>query len=584
MGMGKVRLFKQGMRARLSKKARGTVAVVATTVVMLAAAPSAFGFGFSNLSVAPATAPAGSNSNVTLNIAIQEPSAQLRDLTIHLPPGLVGNPLATPRCSEDQLAADNCPAASDVGDVTNNVTVTLLSAIPVTTDVHGQLYNVTPRPGEPARFGIVLDPSPIPGVPAGEKIILQSGAVLRQSDFGLDSVLTDLPNSTAILGVPGRIDINSVTLTLSGVAGSPPKGFIRLPTSCKTHTVGFDVRAWDNETASGQTTFTTNKCGALPFTPELKARGKPEGIGKPVELTTIISQRIEEAGLANAQVILPHGITGNNSLLGIKCPRADFFAGSCPANTIIGTASAKSPLQSEALVGTVALIEPATPALPDIGLDLRGPLALKLTGSLSVGADGRAVTTFAGLPDIPISDFALTFPREPGFVFAGRDLCKGPPLVIDGLFKSFSGAEAAVQAPIQVSGCGPGNGGSKKPKAKVNLEKLDSNKPSLKLTVRAGSERMRKARLKLPKGLAFASGKRFDRGIKAKANRKSLADKAIKNTKRTLSLKSKRAKRFVARVRGGALKASSKAQERMRFKVKVVDARGKRWRIGVRSR
>jgi hypothetical protein len=63
-----------------------------------------------------------------------------------------------------------------------------------------------------------------------------------------------------------------------------------------------------------------------------------------------------------------------------------------------------------------------------------------------------------------------------------------------------------------------------------------------------------------------------------------LPDKAIKNSKRTLRLKGKRAKRIVAKARGGALKASSKARERMRFNVKVVDARGKRWKIGVRSR
>jgi hypothetical protein len=582
MGMGKVRLLKQGMRARLSRSAAGAIVYAAAAVSMLAAAPSAFGaFGFDSLSVEPANAPAGSNSDVSIDIALQEPEHDLRDLTIHLPPGLVGNPLATPTCSEEQLVNEQrCPDASDVGDVTNNVTAHVAGALPVTLDVQGDLYNVTPRPGEPARFGIILDP----GLPIAEKIVLQSGAVLRPSDFGLDSVLTDLPNSTKIAGATTPIDINSVSLTLGGVAGNPPKGFIRLPTSCGTHTVGFDARAYDDQTATGATTFTTDNCGALPFTPELTARAKPEGIGKPVELTTVISQTIEEAGLANAEVILPNGITGNNSLLGITCPRADFEAGSCPANTIVGTASATSPLQSQALTGTVALIQPVVPGLPDIGLDLRGPLALKLTGSLSLATDGRAVTTFAGLPDIPISDFALTFTREPGFVFAGKDLCQSPPLVIDGVFKSFSGADAAVKAPIQLEGCGPSKGGNKKPKAKVNLEKLGSKKPTLKLTVRAGSERIRKATLKMPKGLAFASGKRFDRGIKAKANGKTLPDKAIKNSKRTLRLKGKRAKRIVAKARGGALKASSKARERMRFNVKVVDARGKRWKIGVRSR
>jgi hypothetical protein len=436
------------------------------------------------------------------------------------------------------------------------------------TEVNGDLYNMVPQPGEPARFGIVLRP-PVP-----PPIILQSPARLRQSDFGLDTVLTDLPRTASGLG----IDIHSVHLTLAGSVNN--QGFIRLPTSCKEQVIGFDANSYDGGPASAQTSFTTTDCGALPFSPELRASAKPEGLGKPMELSTTISQTIEEAGLAHAQVILPTGITGNNDLLGVRCPRPDFEAGACPPNTIVGTALASSPLQSEALTGTVALIEPATPGLPEIGLDLRGPLALKLTGALSLGPDGRAITTFAGLPDIPIADFKLTFTREPGFVFAGVDLCNSPGLAVEGLFTAHSGAQTSVQAPIELEGCKAKG----KPKAKVKLSKLGSDEPALKLSVKAGAERMRTAQLKVPKQLAFASGKAFKRGTKAKANGKKLKGKKVKHTKRALKLKGKRAKRFVAKVAGGALKAADEARRRMRFKVKVVDVRGGRTTLTVKSK
>jgi hypothetical protein len=539
---------------------------------LLAWAPSAFGFGLTP-SVQPQSAPAGSNSDLQINIEIQQPEQDLKDLTIHLPPGLVGNPLVAPQCTADELNADACPPASDVGDVVNNVTVNLVP--PITQDVEGDVYNLVPETGEPARFGIRLEP------PIGDPIVLQSPAQLRQSDFGLDTLLTDLPR-TANLPVfgPTDIDINSVELTLQGRVND--LGFIRLPTSCKEHTVGFDANSYDGGPASAQTTFTTTDCGALPFSPELKATAKPQGLGEPIELTTTISQTIEEAGLAHAQVILPTGITGNNELLGTPCPRVDFFAGSCPANTIIGTALAGSPLQLQPLTGTVALIEPAVPGLPDIGLDLRGPLALKLTGSLALGGDGRAIATFAGLPDIPIADFKLTFTREASFVIAGVDLCASPPLIVDGLFRAHSGAETAVQAPIELEGCAGGKG--KKPKAKVKLGKLGSDEPKLKLTVKAGAERMRTASLKLPKQLGFASGKDFKRGTKAKANGKKLKGKNVKHTERALKLKGKRAKRFVAKVAGGALQAADDARRRMRFKVKVVDVRGGRTTLAVKSK
>jgi hypothetical protein len=210
-------------------------------------------------------------------------------------------------------------------------------------------------------------------------------------------------------------------------------------------------------------------------------------------------------------------------------------------------------------------------------------LALKLTGSLALGPDGRAITTFAGLPDIPIADFKLTFTPEPGFVFAGIDLCASPPLSVDGRFRAHSGAETTVQAPIALEGCGAGGKG-KKPKAKVRLARLGSDEPRLKLAVKAGAERMRTATLKLPKQLGFAAGKAFKRGTKAKANGKKLKGKKVRHTKRTLKLKGKRAKRFVAKVAGGALEADDDARRRMRFKVKVVDVRGKRTTLAVKSK
>ena len=161
---------------------------------MLVAAPSAnAAFGLADLSAQPANGSAGANSDFTISLTVQDPAADLKDLTIHLPPGLVGNPLATPTCSESDLNADHCDPVSQVG---TTATGALLSGtIPIT--VPGNVYNVAPRPGEPARFGIVLHPGP--GLPP---TVLQSGASLRQSDFGLDTVLNNLPNTAS--GSPDR--------------------------------------------------------------------------------------------------------------------------------------------------------------------------------------------------------------------------------------------------------------------------------------------------------------------------------------------------------------------------------------------
>ncbi len=463
----------------------------AATIASLAFAASASALAIT-AQVSPSTTAAGSNVDLGITLNVQEAGDDLRDLTIRLPPGLVGDPTATRLCTVAQLNADSCPQASDVGDTTTTVDP---AGLPVPIDIEGDVYNLVAQPGEPARFGVVLRPGP--GQP---NIITQSPARLRQSDLGLDTVLTDLPR-TATLPVVGNvpIDITGLSLNLAGrVRG---EGFIRFPTSCGTKTVGFDADSYSGGPASTQATFTTNRCGRLPFSPELRAVSEGKGFG-PIELSTTISQTIEEAGLATAEVILPSGLTGDNELLGVRCARASFFAGSCPASTIVGSARAASPLQSEPLQGTVAIIEPADPGLPDIGLDLRGPLALKLTGELDLAASGRAVTTFAGLPDIPISDFRLTFTREPGFVVAGVDTCKAR-LVVDGAFLAHSGARTSVEAPIDAKGCGAQ---SREPRAKVKLRKLGSDQPKLGLQVNAGGERMRRVALRLPGALGFDSG------------------------------------------------------------------------------
>jgi hypothetical protein len=568
------------------------VATAVTGAAALCLAPAAYGdFGLTP-TVTPGSTNAGANADVTIDIAITEPERDLRDLTIHLPPGLVGNPLAAPQCTEEQLGTDDCPDASDVGDLSNDVTLHALGGLlPIPQTVNGDVYNVVPREGEPARFGIVLRPLPIDIPPltdlAVSKIILQSAASLRPADLGLDSVLTGLPNSATVAGMDTPIDINALSLTLSGMAGNPPKGFIRLPTSCKTHTVGFDAAAYDGQTTTAQSTFDTTNCAALPFTPEFSARIKQGAVYEGLEVSTTIAQTIDEAGLQRAQVTLPKDVTGNTTVLATQCPEASFQAGTCPPNTIVGTAMAASPLQSQPLAGPVALVDTPAGNFPDLGIDLRGALALKLKGVIGLTDDIRSQVTFDGLPDIPISDFTLTFTAASGLNFAGRDLCQPPELVFDASFLAHSGSTATVSptATVTCTGGGDGGGGGgggnvKKPKAKIKVGKEDSKEPTLSLGIKAGGEKLKSAAVKLPKQLGFASGKRFDQGT-------AIGKVTVKHTKRTLKLKTKRAvKRFAASFGDGAVKAGKGLSPRTKliFKVKVRDASGKRTKLRVRAK
>jgi len=236
------------------------------------------------------------------------------DFTISLPPGEVGNPRATPLCNPSALP--NCPSDTAVGTVSSSVTIA--SLLPQT--LSGTVYNITPQPGEPARFGIVINALPIALPPPLNGLLLpptvvQSGASLRQSDLGLDTVVNNIPNSAALIGglpltVP--IHINSMDLTLDGKIPGSGNAFMRNPTSCSDHVVTFNADSYSSTTATPvQSHFTTINCGAENFSPTFSARvGGPGQTGGgntrvPTTVVTSIQQDLDEAGLLKAQVAVP---------------------------------------------------------------------------------------------------------------------------------------------------------------------------------------------------------------------------------------------------------------------------------------
>ena len=82
----------------------------------------------------------------------------LRDLRFHLPPGLLGNPTATPRCTDVDFSTitengftNLCPPSTAVGVAV--VTIDEPDIFPFATRRRARSSTSTPAPGEPARFG-----------------------------------------------------------------------------------------------------------------------------------------------------------------------------------------------------------------------------------------------------------------------------------------------------------------------------------------------------------------------------------------------------------------------------------------------
>jgi hypothetical protein len=435
------------------------IGILAMAVGLLAVPASAQAITVSG-TAAPTDTTAGAHSDFVINLNFS--GGQVKDLTVGLPPGLIGNPNATPRCTVPELNTNTCPADTQVGEV--SAMVTILNLIPLPTAIPGKLFNLDPQPGEPARFGIVLSP------PLLSPIVLQSGVQLRD-DFGLNTVINDIPNTTVI---DGDTTITSQTITLygdpaaHGIAGAQP--FMRNPTSCGDKTTTFSATAYDDSTDDADASFTVDNCGSLDFSPTLSAQvGGPghTASGAPASVVTSIDQDLDEAGLHKAEVTVPTDFGPNVNLFGGACAPADFQASKCGPASVVGSAIAASPLLSQPLSGPVMLIATGG-QLPGIGLDLNGQLHLLLQGTLDI----TQKTTFDGLPDIPIAHFELTFGAPPGLLLNRRDLCAGAAPVFHADFTGYNGATASANPSATVTGCGAGNGSKAKcKKAKKHKKK-----------------------------------------------------------------------------------------------------------------
>jgi hypothetical protein len=572
---------------------KASIASAAVALACLVAAPSAnaaIGFG-PGLSAQPADNQAGANSDFTISMPFtgSGPGDSVDDLIVHLPPGLIGNPTATPLCGPGQFQSDaGCPDSTQVGNVMASVDLCAPNPVPVLPPlclpnplpINGALYNMQPQVGEPARFGIVLDAKPFT-LPVLGNLLLpeikqQSGVELRD-DLGLDTVVEGTPNQAAVLpGLNADIRIRSLTLSLFGEVGN--KTFMRNPTSCKQQVVRFDATDHSDNSASGQASFTTTGCDKLAFNPTLSATvGSPGHTGPATKppLTTVIRQKDGEAGLKRAAVILGGGIDADAGELGNTCPTPQFEASQCPANSIVGSGTAQTPLLTSPLSGQVSIVEPLTPgALPNLGVDLKGALPLQLRGNfVLVPGPGNV---FDGLPDTPISRFQLDFNQDK-LILSRRDLCEPPPPVIHADFEGHNGRKRSTDVAAAVEGCGKG---AAKPTAKVKLKRSRSEHPRMKVKVKAGISGLKKMKLKLPKQLRFAGGRDFKRGAKT-------SDGDLGAGKRKLKLNSDEGvTQFKVRVAKHGLDRvkTIKKGKRLRFPIKVTDVSGDTTKIKAKAK
>ena len=216
-----------------------------------------------------------------------------------------------------------------------------------------------------------------------------------------------------------------------------------------------------------------------------------------------VTQRPGEANAKSVAVALPIGLGASVASLANACPVEQYDAGTCPANSVVGSGSATTPLLNTPLTGPVTFVSDPTLGLPRLRLALHGAFDVNLTGVVTAGPKGNLVNSFDGIYDVPLSKFVLTInagPTSP--VRVSRDLCLPGAALFEGSFVAHSGATATAQATGERVGCE--NVGPTALRARIG--RLRAGHPALRITAANTDRNVKSLSFRLPKGLSFAPG------------------------------------------------------------------------------
>ncbi|HTU80466.1 MAG TPA: hypothetical protein VMF09_17085 [Solirubrobacteraceae bacterium] len=340
--------------------------------------------------------------------------AAAKDLEVALPPGLVGDPQAVPRCSQREFLERetlNCPLDTQVGIVKPLFYGTFHPA-------YFPVYDVVPPPGQTAELGFSVGVGRVP------LFLHVRGDVSDPGDGGyeLTGSLDDIPESGPLQGAiltlwgvpaagshdleregtvgegnPGESCQPSVAMNegreepTGCPSGAPPKPFLTLPSECESGR-GLAVHAFsdsweqpgDFQPAPAEPLLAEaiTGCEALSFAPTLTLAPETTQAAAPsgYTLDVHVPQDEDPSALATpdlreAAVTLPAGVVLSPSVAnGLEaCSHGQFEPppaqpspplgsspppAACPPRSQIGTVKITTPLLSSPLEGELFLGEP----------------------------------------------------------------------------------------------------------------------------------------------------------------------------------------------------------------------------------
>jgi hypothetical protein len=376
----------------------------------------------------PGTSKVLSYTPYQLTINRNEGQQEIKGFNITLPPGATAKLAGVPYCavSEFEAATKKSGAEEQKNASCNKEAQIGVATIQSGTgssplQLGGKVYLSGPYKGAPLSIVVIT-----PAV-AGP---FDLGNVVVHAPLNLNPETGQAQTSAEIPDVFGgvKLDIRSIFVNLNR------KEFTLNGTNCKKSSVSGSVQGGggDPTNSAAWSSFNVSSpaqgdgCKALSFKPGLHLRlfGQTRRAQHP-KLKATLTPKAGQANVALASVALPHAIFLDQSSLGTVCTRPQFAAEQCPKRSVYGHAFAESPLLAKPLEGPVVL-RSSNNTLPDLVAHLKGQVDIDLDGRID-SYKGGIRTTFARIPDLPVSKFVLVLPGgKHGLLQASTNLCAKP--------------------------------------------------------------------------------------------------------------------------------------------------------------
>jgi hypothetical protein len=384
------------------------------------------------------SATAGAHTNYTFNLARSDGQQYLSKVKTVLPAGLVGVIPSVTLCGEPQAQAGGCASASQIG-----VSTVKVGAGSEPYEFEGPVYLTGPYSGAP--YGLSV---PVPAVagPFNLGTVVTRAAISVDPYTGRVIATSSLP--TIVKGVPLRLRNLSVAVNRPN--------FMLNPTNCGPLTTDSTLTSTFSATQPLSSPFQVSSCSALAFKPSFTASSNAHAnkLGGAL-LQVNVTQGPHEANIRSVFTQLPVQLPSRLTTLQKACLEATFAANpfSCPEGSNVGSVTAVTPVLPKPLTGPAYLVSHGGAAFPDLEIVLEGNgVRVILVGNTDI-KKGITSSTFAAIPDVPVTSFSLTLPMGPHSALGANGSLCARTLVMPTTITAQSGAQIKQNTKIAVAGC-----------------------------------------------------------------------------------------------------------------------------------